>query len=1332
MREKSSIWSSLTRKYNLTRTLRFELKPVLGASCNDFREQIKKDEKRAEDFKRVKNILTDFYSYYLEIQLPKIKNELKIKLFKDLEELKNLYFNLENLKREKKLNNGLDNLRKEFNKKLKNVKEEIYSNLENLPNYKILIKGDLLKFNNKKNKLNILKFYLEDKEEDKKLVESFSNWTTYFRGFFENMENIFSKKSINKSTSLIYRMIDDNFLIFIKNERKINEIKNIYENNKEFKKLFDENFNRLRNEFNNLNNNIFNYFLTENYFEYIFQEGIDFYNLLLGGIPEKNIKGINGILNEFSQKVKDNLIINNVEYNSKKLRGLKLKQLENQILSSKDKKIKIEELKNDYELISKLKDYYKEVSNKILVIKKIFGNIENYDLDKVYFKNNSNYLTKLSSNIFGGGKYWVLKNEILKKYFVYNILDKKKFEMTKTEESKFEKYLKKSFSVKDLNDIINWYYFNIEDDIAEKERLVSEKDLLLNYLKGFKRKKTEEELENNETNLDEVNILNEVKNNGEILEKEILSNLNSFSKTENHLKKNDNEKKVRIIKEYLDSVLELFHFIKILDSKEKEEGDFYEKYDEIINFFKEFNKFYNMIRNYVTKKDYKTDKFKLTFENYLLLEGWDINKEKDRLTFLFREFSTKLNGYKYYLGILRKDLDSAEKDKILRKLNEKVDYNNYFEKLQIKNIPKPRRMLPKVFFSKKGIKKYKCSDEILKIYRTKSFKENLSDLHKYLDYYINSLLNHEWKDYFEFNFKNPSDYKSYDEFINEIEKKSFLMKFIYIDKEYLFSLIKDKKIFLFQIYNKDFSEKKEKEENYNSNKNIHTLYWNELFSEENLKNNIFFLNGNGEIFFRPKSLNKKITHPKNIPIKNKLYNENNKDVYKKDKSIFSYDLIKNKRYTEDKILFHIPIIINYISEDKNNINDEVNQIIKENFEDINILSIDRGERNLLYYTLIDKRGRILKQGSWNLIKDKLGREVDYYNKIVNKEKDRKEARKNWKKIENIKELKEGYLSQIIYEIYNLLVKYNAVLVMEDLNLGFKRIRQGIERQIYQRFENQLISKLNYLVFKNINKNLPGGVLKGLQLTSKLEKKSAIGKQTGIIFYVPASYTSQIDPITGFINRIYPNYENINQVKKFIENFDEIIYIKDDDLFMFKFNYENFGLKGLKRKIWEIYTNGERIEKFIDENKNNHWNTRYINLTEEFKNLFNKNRVNYILGNIKDEILKREFKVDFYKKLIKLLRLTLQLRNTSNKNQDLGEQDYIISCVRYKEGNFFDSRKVKENEGPKDADANGAYNIGIKGLILLNRIKISNKNKIDNKIELKDYINFYINNFELEN
>ena len=67
-------------------------------------------------------------------------------------------------------------------------------------------------------------------------------------------------------------------------------------------------------------------------------------------------------------------------------------------------------------------------------------------------------------------------------------------------------------------------------------------------------------------------------------------------------------------------------------------------------------------------------------------------------------------------------------------------------------------------------------------------------------------------------------------------------------------------------------------------------------------------------------------------------------------------------------------------------------------------------------------------------------------------------------------------------------------------------------------------------------------------------------------------------------------------------------------------------------------------------------------------------------------------------LLPLLKLALQLRNSFIKS----DIDYILSPVADRNGRFYDSSKCGPSL-PNNADANGAFNIARKGLMLVNRI-----------------------------
>ena len=182
------------------------------------------------------------------------------------------------------------------------------------------------------------------------------------------------------------------------------------------------------------------------------------------------------------------------------------------------------------------------------------------------------------------------------------------------------------------------------------------------------------------------------------------------------------------------------------------------------------------------------------------------------------------------------------------------------------------------------------------------------------------ILDENKKNYFNFSFKDTNEYNSFKEFCDDVKEQGYSISFHNISKNYIDNLEKEGKLYLFKIHCKDFSKDSK------GTPNLHTLYWKMLFDKDNLKNLVYKLCGNGEIFYRKLSIKKDniIKHDANVELKNK------NELNEKANSLFSYELIKDKRYTMDKYQLHIPITINFISKNKTNINDDVNKYIKEN------------------------------------------------------------------------------------------------------------------------------------------------------------------------------------------------------------------------------------------------------------------------------------------------------------------------------------------------------------------------------------------------------------------
>lgn len=160
------------------------------------------------------------------------------------------------------------------------------------------------------------------------------------------------------------------------------------------------------------------------------------------------------------------------------------------------------------------------------------------------------------------------------------------------------------------------------------------------------------------------------------------------------------------------------------------------------------------------------------------------------------------------------------------------------------------------------------------------------------------------------------------------------------------------------------------------------MYFKGIFDEYNFLSKTFKLNGGAEIFYRPASINKNITHKKGSILVgrvtkdgetiesqsyleickyengliNELSDESKKYTGRYKTNVAKLDLTKNKRYTEDQFQLHLPITINYKSRNITKaLNDYVKNSIKGN-NNINIMGIDRGERNLIYVSIVDCHG----------------------------------------------------------------------------------------------------------------------------------------------------------------------------------------------------------------------------------------------------------------------------------------------------------------------------------------------------------------------------------------
>ena len=104
----------------------------------------------------------------------------------------------------------------------------------------------------------------------------------------------------------------------------------------------------------------------------------------------------------------------------------------------------------------------------------------------------------------------------------------------------------------------------------------------------------------------------------------------------------------------LDAVKALQRFVKPLlgngDEPDKDER-FYGELAVLWEELDHITPLYNKVRNRMTRKPYSIEKFKLNFQNSTLLDGWDLNKERDNTGVIMRK-----DG-KYFLAIMNKQFN---------------------------------------------------------------------------------------------------------------------------------------------------------------------------------------------------------------------------------------------------------------------------------------------------------------------------------------------------------------------------------------------------------------------------------------------------------------------------------------------------------------------------------------------------------------------------------------------------------------------------------------------------------------------------------------------------
>lgn len=1266
-----NIFSNFTNLYSLSKTLRFELKPI--GKTEEFLKKNKvfeKDKKIADSYKEAKKYFNILHREFIDNALSDLK--LPTDFYKDFgnkflawKENKNKTSFIEREKSARKLrtsildgfNKKANEWRDEYSKSIKDEKKK--KKILELEGMDVFFKVEVFDFLKQK--------YPEAQIDGMSIFNPFNKFSGYFRKFHETRKNFY--KDDGTSTAIPTRIIDNNLTKFLEN-------KNIFETRY---------FGKCKSICTETEREIFNFEHINNCFT---QTQIDEYNETISSLKSK--------INELRQ--------NNPDINKKDLPFFK--RLFKQILGQRNKHETEQddfiEVLSDKDVLPILQKFINENMTYIPKAEFLFekfmtsqkNSIDDYNIAEIYVA--SRFINSISNRWFSS---WNTISSLLCDELKLKKDQKKLPDFISI--ATFKAVLEKARSIIDAKDLFREDFKNIFE---------SEMDFYQIFLKIW-------QVEFDKT-------VDSYKRETENAEKLIAEDKQYLPMKKGMLEngKEGNIQKEKLL-DYANSALALYQMIKYFSlekGKEREwnpdgldedrTGNFYDDFNEYyenVNTWKYFNEF----RNYLTKKPYSDEKIKLNFDHKSLLNGFTESKTENSNNgtqygaYIFRKQNDQ-GEYNYFLGISTDPSLVSYFDKPDHTGNSEYERLNYYQIL-IRAI-------------------YGTSYEGDYQEDKKNLTENqvIQKIKKALTGYTSRIT--EIRNIIDTNY---TSIKGIQEAIDELLKvKGRIFSYKSVTNKQLHDAFEcDKGFYFFEIYSKDFSKKKGEKSN-NSNENLHTKYFKSLLSEGQT---VFDL-GNGEIFLRSESLKPEI------------------DIRGKGEK--KREVIKYKRYTSNKILFYLSVIFNCskikVPEKKgakkafiNNFNFELNKDILINNSDINIIGIDRGEKHLAYYSVVNKKGEILDIGSFNKIKERDDKEpTNYQQKLDKIEKDRDWQRKSWQEISNIKEMKKGYISQVVHQICKLIKEHNAIVVFEDLNIGFKRGRFAIEKQIYQNLELALAKKLNYLVFKDAREEEKGHHLQAYQLTPPVDNFQDIGKQCGIMFYIPASYTSAVCPVCGFRKNISTPVEKREKNKELLSKFT-ISYEADKDRFCFLYKRSDFykpekenknkGESGIKLfeeiKLQDkivFYSNVERL-KYKRNYDNRGGQVEFRDPNEELKNLFEKNGINFVdNSDISKQIKNKEFENEnFYKPLINKIALIIQLRNNkTEKNEDgtTNEKDSrdFISCPHcyfHSEKNLLRlSEKYKgEGEFEFNGDANGAYNIARKGSLILRKInKAQDLEKVD--------------------
>ena len=493
-----------------------------------------------------------------------------------------------------------------------------------------------------------MRLYYIKCEEATESIKEFDGFNSYFGGFNENRGNVYDIKGEDsgnnwhfKSTSIAHRLFEQNIKFHFDNIKKWESLKRMLE---KFQNVLEEKNWSWKKELltieSNLNFSAEEIFKPESFASLLSQNGIDKYNGILGGIPEKEekpkVQGINELINLTRQKA-------GAGRNEFPL----LQEFYKQILSER-KGTFIDVFESNEELIEEVNKFVESEDELIkfidggdkgqgkLSFSELLGELEK-QREEVYISKES--LRFISNDLTGN---W----NSLEIWYLDGFDDTEKKKQAK----------RKAFTIKEM-----------EDKLQEKREWVDTnqvKERKSDFYSQFV--ETADKTSSpwlKDRRIERENIfLSYFKAKYDYLLNERKETLFEYSKRALSLKHKDNlnNEDKKFIKKYLDASRYLFIFFRSLDIREKDLGKEEEQNSSWKEFIKGFldknevSRLYNKVRNFLTKKEFSTKKFKLNFEKATLLKGFVESKGNTQYGgYLFRK-KNQIDDYDYFLGMSKK------------------------------------------------------------------------------------------------------------------------------------------------------------------------------------------------------------------------------------------------------------------------------------------------------------------------------------------------------------------------------------------------------------------------------------------------------------------------------------------------------------------------------------------------------------------------------------------------------------------------------------------------------------------------------------------------------